>query len=365
MVKEDIHKYLDLIQQYFPGVRPREFLDATMEFTTAKYEGKDTYVAAIYPGEGMRPLYIPMRKMLERHMHQDLLTAVYRTLNDFFEIMKKCDLKIRENGMPTFAELRDKIYVAVCPENAKELLEHIPHIDIEEFSLVFKIRTENGTGLVDAPAITYEMLDYWIKDGQLQLNGSTKDRAIFDAIIDNAQEMLPLAYNTMASLISNMSPEENLSGIGITNDVYIITNKYKIDGLGALFYPDSLNRLGEQLGSFFILPTSIHECIVVMDKSQMLDEDDLNDKLDSILADLQGSLPDSQKISYSTYHYDAVSGRLEKAKDYLAKPLLQRVSFMDLPDFDDTDKKYISATNRDYGPSNPWDAPGMSIRDFI
>ena len=24
-----------------------------------------------------------------------------------------------------------------------------------------------------------------------------------------------------------------------------------------------------------------------------------------------------------------------------------------------------SAINRDYSPSNPWDAPGMSIRDFI
>lgn len=24
-----------------------------------------------------------------------------------------------------------------------------------------------------------------------------------------------------------------------------------------------------------------------------------------------------------------------------------------------------SATNGDYGPGNPWDAPGMSIRDFI
>lgn len=24
-----------------------------------------------------------------------------------------------------------------------------------------------------------------------------------------------------------------------------------------------------------------------------------------------------------------------------------------------------SATARDYGPSNPWDAPGMSVRDFI
>jgi hypothetical protein len=24
-----------------------------------------------------------------------------------------------------------------------------------------------------------------------------------------------------------------------------------------------------------------------------------------------------------------------------------------------------SSTNRDYSPSNPWDAPGMSIKDFI
>ena len=30
------------------------------------------------------------------------------------------------------------------------------------------------------------------------------------------------------------------------------------------------------------------------------------------------------------------------------------------------DEPYISScTNGDYSPSNPWDAPGMSIRDFI
>ena len=31
-----------------------------------------------------------------------------------------------------------------------------------------------------------------------------------------------------------------------------------------------------------------------------------------------------------------------------------------------TKEKHIrSSTNGDYGPSNPWDAPGMSISDFI
>ena len=32
----------------------------------------------------------------------------------------------------------------------------------------------------------------------------------------------------------------------------------------------------------------------------------------------------------------------------------------------DYEEEYIrSSTNGDYSPSNPWDAPGMSIKDFI
>ena len=31
----------------------------------------------------------------------------------------------------------------------------------------------------------------------------------------------------------------------------------------------------------------------------------------------------------------------------------------------DEDEEYTSSTYGDYSPSNPWDAPGMSIRDFI
>lgn len=33
--------------------------------------------------------------------------------------------------------------------------------------------------------------------------------------------------------------------------------------------------------------------------------------------------------------------------------------------FDEDDEYVPSSTARDYGPSNPWDAPGMSVRDFI
>ena len=35
-------------------------------------------------------------------------------------------------------------------------------------------------------------------------------------------------------------------------------------------------------------------------------------------------------------------------------------------DYEEEDEEYVpSAENGDYGPSNPWDAPGCSIKDFI
>lgn len=34
-------------------------------------------------------------------------------------------------------------------------------------------------------------------------------------------------------------------------------------------------------------------------------------------------------------------------------------------DEDEDDSHISSSTCRDYGPSNPWDAPGMSVKDFI
>lgn len=39
--------------------------------------------------------------------------------------------------------------------------------------------------------------------------------------------------------------------------------------------------------------------------------------------------------------------------------------FTDEPEYIEQENYYTSCTARDYSPSNPWDAPGMSIRDFI
>lgn len=43
----------------------------------------------------------------------------------------------------------------------------------------------------------------------------------------------------------------------------------------------------------------------------------------------------------------------------------EETEFEEIPEFIEEEQRYTSCTARDYSPSNPWDAPGMSIRDFI
>jgi hypothetical protein len=51
---------------------------------------------------------------------------------------------------------------------------------------------------------------------------------------------------------------------------------------------------------------------------------------------------------------------------YTQEEILEEIANNNFDDEDLGDDEYIpSSTNGDYSPSNPWDAPGMSIKDFI
>lgn len=43
----------------------------------------------------------------------------------------------------------------------------------------------------------------------------------------------------------------------------------------------------------------------------------------------------------------------------------EETEFEGSPEIIEEEQRYTSCTAHDYSPGNPWDAPGMSIRDFI
>jgi len=65
-------------------------------------------------------------------------------------------------------------------------------------------------------------------------------------------------------------------------------------------------------------------------------------------------------IDYCMY-YEMTTNEDEEIKTAAECPAFEEGTPSCLED----DEYCPSSTNRDYSPSNPWDAPGMSIKDFI
>lgn len=83
---------------------------------------------------------------------------------------------------------------------------------------------------------------------------------------------------------------------------------------------------------------------------------------------------DTLEVVIRTETYDVVVIGNEEylhSKDYPEFRLAASGAFnypfdeSDLEEEEVDEHDYTSSTNRDYSPSNPWDAPGMSIKDFI
>jgi hypothetical protein len=67
------------------------------------------------------------------------------------------------------------------------------------------------------------------------------------------------AEDTLQMLIDNMEQRKS-------EDMYILTNSKGINGATCLLYPEVLQQIAEELNSdFYILPSSIHEVILVID----------------------------------------------------------------------------------------------------
>ena len=82
---------------------------------------------------------------------------------------------------------------------------------------------------------------------------------------------------------------------------FVVTNKQRIDGAGALFYPEMMDNLAEVFGqNYFILPSSIHEMLVLPDNGEIS-----ADELRTMVAEVNATqVAPAERLTNNVYHYD-------------------------------------------------------------
>lgn len=189
----------------------------------------------------------------------------YQEGNDFLEICREI-LKNYETNKPSvpidirfftdFEKIKSRIvYKLINFEKNLELLDDVPYVRFLDLALVFYCLLPAYEDQNASIQIHMSHLDLW--------NTSLKE--LIRLSEDNTPRLLKYEIQDMASFI-----EENISlPADSCYPMLILSNKSHLNGACSILYKDVLKKLSEELDmDFFILPSSVHEVILLPTKTK-------------------------------------------------------------------------------------------------
>ena len=241
--------------------------------------------------------------------------------NDYDAIVDKA-LDVITNGinerpaidvdvLTDYEQMKDKLVMEVVSSDTNaELLENVPHKDMEDMSVVYRfVLDSNDEGRATILA-TNQMI---------AIMGVTAEQLHEDAM-ENAPQLKPAIITGMNEMMVEMMGREQAEMMGIPlgekEQMFVATVPDKIHGAGILAYQDFMDQAAERAGGdFFILPSSIHELLIVPDNGQM-DLPQLQDMVREVNAT---QVSPEEKLTDSVYHYDTQDKVFELGEKFVER----------------------------------------------
>lgn len=175
-----------------------------------------------------------------------------------------------------------------------EKLKGMPYLTYAEdlaitFCIILPFATdENGIGSI---AVTNQFIEKW---------GVTADDLFADAMANVKDDYL---LEDMDAMMARMLGEE-IEPMPVNRDtkMAIVSNKAKMNGATVVTNPEVLQHIADAVeGSYYILPSSIHECIVIPENPEV-DADTLNTMVQEVN---KNEVAPDEILSNHAYYYDA------------------------------------------------------------
>ena len=220
--------------------------------------------------------------------------------------------------------IKNKITIRMVPrKNGQKVHWNFPHLDedtlhvvIGEMCAVFCVGTKNNS------VVTYHTLEAL----------DIMDYDFMSDMYENAVKNNPVVMKSLAEIQSDKTEFESwmditpLDVFALGNEekdksIYVVSNAEKQFGASALVYPGFLKQAAKTIGgSFFVLPVSVHEIVLVDDKVAE-SADYLSTELSNMLFCKEVLKPDDC-LSDVLYHYDAKADRFETSWHYAQRVAL-------------------------------------------
>ena len=203
-----------------------------------------------------------------------------------------------------YEQMKDKLIMEVVSTEANaDMLANVPHVEMEDMSVVYRfVIDSNDDGRATILAT----------NNMIEAMGVTPEQLHEDAL-KNAPELKPAVITGMSEVMAEM--------MGMPTDpadeqMFVATVPDKIHGAGVLAYQDFMDQAAERVGgSFYILPSSLHEVLLVPDNGQMNLQD-----LEAMVREVNATqVAPEDKLTDNVYHYDAEAKVFELGEKFVER----------------------------------------------
>lgn len=261
---------------------------------------KMTGMAILVKGERMAP-NIYLESYYQTYSMTDDMDYVLGKIRDNYN---KARLELDEN-MRYEGNMFDvsNIFIKVVNyERNKEMLKDCPYIKVQDLAITFRglLRMDND-GMASA-IVRYDDME------KINFDGGKAE--LFEIAKENTERLLPPTIRRLTDMMSEMLDMDE-AAIELPGDyeMYVITNEKGINGASAMFYDGILDKAKAMLGDCYILPSSIHE-VILLPKT----EDIMLDELKEMVEDINKYVvEDMDYLSDSVYEYDEKEKQLKIA----------------------------------------------------
>ncbi|MBR4781078.1 MAG: hypothetical protein IK014_06960 [Lachnospiraceae bacterium] len=216
-------------------------------------------------------------------------------------------------ALTDYSQMKEKLAMEVVSAEAnKEMLENVPHQNMEDMAVVYRFILSSDDEGRASVLVTNQILENM---------GVTPEQLHADAM-ENAPQIKPAEIKGMSEVMAEMMGIEQAEMMGIVpvdpkdEQMFVATVPDKVHGAGVLAYQDFMDQAAERVGGdFFILPSSIHEVLIVPDNGKM----DLKD-LENMVKEVNATqVAPADKLTDSVYHYDSQAKIFELGEKFVER----------------------------------------------
>ena len=296
---------MDLVSK---EVEDRGLEDISMKLTTIDSPDGMTDRLMVSVGDSKMSMAFRLKEIYSSVQDgEDIDHAVYKmvnTIEDSISVIKNKEQDVK-SFISDYEKVKEHTYLRMIPGDSP-VLKDTPHKMVEDMALVVNIHLEsfsdeNGRSCVVVSKPLMEM--YGVDEKQL-----------FADAEKNSLANEPMVFTPLGDMIRNLIESENLPSpeeAGIVT--YIATNTSGFQGAAVAGYPDFCEKAAEAIGgSFYMLPSSVHEFILIKDDGTPKAKD-LNRMIKNVNETV---LEPRDVLSAQCYHYDAKAKVLETGLNY-------------------------------------------------